>query len=343
MPIALGVSIVGEPVITDLSKTPHLLVAGATGSGKSVCINGMIASLLLKCSPKEVRFLMVDPKKVELNIYNGIPHLLHPVITDHKEASCALQWIVLEMQARYELLEKNGARNIISYNQKAASHPNTMKTMPYIVVVIDELADLMLNARREVEDSICRLAAMSRAVGIHLILATQRPSVDVITGLIKSNFTSRIAFKVSSKIDSRTIIDCSGAEKLLGRGDMLFQNATENSLQRMQGAFLSDEEVRLIVDDLKRKSQNKVQWIESLLKSTSKVEEPADENFSEDDPLFQAGVDIAVKEGKISASFLQRRLKIGYNRAARLVEMMEEKEIISEADGSKPRRVLISS
>ncbi|XP_060085292.1 DNA translocase FtsK-like [Ylistrum balloti] len=342
LPIALGSSISGNPIISDLSITPHLLVAGATGSGKSVCVNSIICSLLLRCTPHQVRFLMIDPKMVELNIYNGIPHLLAPVITDPPKASAALKWAIAEMEARYRLLEKHGVRNIASYNEIAekAEKKNDSKLgiLPYIVIIIDEFADLMMVARKEIEDSVSRLAAMSRAIGIHLLLATQRPSVDVITGVIKANFPSRIAFQVSSKIDSRTIIDCMGAEKLLGKGDMLFQNVASNGPKRIQGTFLSDQEVREIVSDLRNKGEE--EYILDFKDGSKSLN-----NFSQDhgDEIFEKAIEIAMKEGKVSTSFLQRRLRIGYNRAARIVEIMEEKGIVGASDGVKPREVLVSN
>ena len=345
LPIALGASITGKGVIADLTTTPHLLVAGATGSGKSVCINSIICSLLLKLSPYQVRFLMVDPKMVELTIYNGIPHLLAPVITHYKQAAIALKWVIREMENRYALLEKNSVRSISSYNETvshrniALNNPNDNlkeNTMPYIVIVIDEFADLMMVGRKEIEDSITRLAAMSRAVGIHLILATQRPSVDVITGIIKANFPSRIAFQVSSKIDSRTILDLSGAEKLLGRGDMLLQSNSSNVLKRIQGTFLADAEVAKIIAELKQQPSitKDIDFsLENSQRSDKRLEKQAD-------PFYQEALKILWKEEKISTSFLQRKLKIGYNRAARIVETFEEQGIISSADGVKPRELL---
>ncbi len=346
LPIALGKSILGQSVVKDLTSTPHLLVAGATGSGKSVCVNSIITSLLIKCSPDKVRFIMIDPKMVELNVYNGIPHLLAPVITDPKRASLALRWVIAEMESRYYLLEKYSARSIGSYNDiiKGKMDRNEfieddLGTLPYMVVIIDEFADLMMIARKEIEDSVSRLAAMSRAVGIHLILATQRPSVDVITGVIKANFPSRIAFQVSSKIDSRTIIDTNGADQLLGRGDMLYSDSGSTFPERIQGAFLSDEEVGNIVRDLKTKgSENYVEDIFAIGENTDKnaLDEVQDD-------LFDEAVWIIINDKKASASYLQRKLKIGYNRAARIVEKMEEIGIVGPVVGSRPREVLISS
>ncbi len=345
LPIALGASITGEAVIADLTTTPHLLVAGATGSGKSVCINAIICSLLLKLSPYQVRFVMIDPKMVELTIYNDIPHLLTPVITHYQQASLALKWVIKEMGNRYSLLEKHQVRSIASYNEVIKkrnienSATNLEKgTIPYLVIVIDEFADLMMVARKEIEDSITRLAAMSRAVGIHLILATQRPSVDVITGIIKANFPSRIAFQVSSKVDSRTIIDMSGAEKLLGKGDMLLQSNTSSVLKRIQGTFLADEEVSKIIANLKSYSQTLKTIDFSLLDKSDNASNQ--ENLDE---FYNQALAIAKQEGRISTSFLQRRLKIGYNRAARIVDSFEKQGIVSSADGAKPRELLINN
>ena len=354
LPIALGKSIAGQGVIADLASTPHLLVAGATGSGKSVCVNSIICSLLFKLSPQEVRFLMIDPKMVELAVYNDIPHLLSPVIIDPKKAALALRWVIAEMESRYYLLEKYKVRSIQSYNEmihkKIKQNQNLtdslnndadeemLGTLPYIVVIIDEFADLMMIAKKEIEDSVSRLAAMSRAVGIHLILATQRPSVDVITGVIKANFPSRIAFQVSSQVDSRTIIDIGGAETLLGKGDMLFKSARARTPERIQATFLADEEVQNIVDDLKQKGTP--QYIEDIFA----VGENTDKNTSYqevEDEYFNEAVAVVLKDQKASASYLQRKLKIGYNRAARIIELMEEKGIISPADGVKPRKILI--
>lgn len=346
LPIALGKSILGESVIKDIATTPHLLVAGATGSGKSVCVNSIITSLLIKRSPDEVRFIMIDPKMVELNVYNGIPHLLAPVITDPKKASLALRWVIAEMESRYYLLEKYGARSISSYNaiiknkiEKNEFIEDNLGTLPYIVLIIDEFADLMMIAKKEVEDSVSRLAAMSRAVGIHLILATQRPSVDVITGVIKANFPSRIAFQVSSKIDSRTIIDANGADQLLGKGDMLYTDTTSPFPERIQGAFLSDEEVGNIVKDLKSKGG------EDYLEDIFTIGENTDKNALDEiqDDLFDEAVWVIINDKKASASYLQRKLKIGYNRAARIIEKMEEVGVVGPADGSRPREVLVSS
>ncbi len=352
LPIALGKSILGESVIADLAATPHLLIAGATGSGKSVCVNAVICSLLFKRSPSEIRFLMIDPKMVELNVYNGIPHLLTPVITDAKKAASSLRWVISEMEARYCLLEKYAVRSIKGYNElirsklaKREKLEDDVGTLPYIVVIIDEFADLMMIARKEVEDSVTRLAAMSRAVGIHLILATQRPSVDVITGIIKANFPSRIAFQVSSKIDSRTILDASGADKLLGKGDMLFQVPASAMPERIQGAFLSDDEVHRVVENLASKgSANYIEDFFSFSSDRAETDENGDEMpAGQKDPLWNDALDIVINEKKASASYLQRRLKIGYNRAARLIEEMEALNLVGAADGSRPREVLVSN
>jgi S-DNA-T family DNA segregation ATPase FtsK/SpoIIIE len=332
--IALGRDISGQPIVANLAKMPHLLVAGATGSGKSVCINGIIVSILYKARPDEVKFLMVDPKMVELNGYNGIPHLLAPVVTDPRRASLALKQVVREMEKRYELFSKSGTRNIESYNQHVQ---NTGKgeRLPFIVVIVDELADLMMVAAGDVEDSITRLAQMARAAGIHLILATQRPSVDVITGVIKANIPSRIAFGVSSQVDSRTILDTAGAEKLLGRGDMLFVPVGANKAIRIQGAFLSDEEVEAVVNFVR--SQGSAEYREEMV---PEVEESAAAEEEEEDELFEQAAQIVLEAGQASVSLLQRRMRIGYTRAARLIDYMEAKGIVGPYEGSKPREVL---
>mgnify|MGYP001347458295 FL=1 len=327
--IALGLTIEGEPYITDISKMPHGLIAGATGSGKSVCINTMILSLLYKAHYNEVKLMLIDPKMVELTQYNGIPHLLTPVITDVKAATIALKWAVDEMERRYELFVEQNVRNIKSYNRKVIDEP-----MPYIVIIIDELADLMLVAPQEVEDYISRIAQKARAAGIHLILATQRPSVDVITGLIKANIPSRIAFAVSSQIDSRTILDKNGAEKLLGKGDMLFIENGTNKHIRLQGPFVSDDEIDRVVAYLRSVSEpNYLFEHEELFVQI--------ENEAEDE-LFEDVVEFILEEGKASTSLLQRRFRIGYNRAARLIDSLYDRGIISAQNGSKPREVLIT-
>jgi S-DNA-T family DNA segregation ATPase FtsK/SpoIIIE len=337
--IALGRDISGQPIVGNLAKMPHLLVAGATGSGKSVCINGIIISILYKAKPNEVKFLMVDPKMVELNMYNGIPHLLAPVVTDPRRASLALKKVVVEMEKRYELFSKTGTRNIEGYNSLVNSKPEDGEApLPYIVVIVDELADLMMVAANDVEDAICRLAQMARAAGIHLIIATQRPSVDVITGVIKANIPSRIAFGVSSQIDSRTILDTGGAEKLLGRGDMLYLPVGSNKPLRVQGAYLSDKEVESVVEFCK--TQEQVQYREDLV---PEVEETNDTVTDFDDDLFEQAVQIVLEGKQASVSFLQRRLRIGYTRAARLIDMMEARGYVGPYEGSKPRELLITA
>lgn len=334
--LCLGKDITGTPVIADLTKMPHLLIAGATGSGKSVCINTLIHSILFKARPDEVKFLLVDPKMVELANYNGIPHLIAPVVTDPKKAAGALKWIVTEMETRYELFAGAGVRDIVRYNflraqEKNGEHPS----LPYVVVIIDELADLMMVAPGEVEDAICRLAQMARAAGIHLIVATQRPSVDVITGLIKANIPSRIAFAVSSQTDSRTILDMNGAEKLLGRGDMLYYPMGASKPLRVQGCYLGDKEVENVVDFLQNQAKPEYQEIPNMDIEISKAEEMEDEHFYEAAKLF-------IESGTASVSLLQRRLRIGYTRAARLMDFLEEKGVVGGYEGSKPREVLMT-
>jgi S-DNA-T family DNA segregation ATPase FtsK/SpoIIIE len=334
--IALGRDISGQPIVANLAKMPHLLVAGATGSGKSVCINGIIVSILYKAKPDEVKFLMVDPKKVELNNYNGIPHLLAPVVTDPRRASLALKKVVAEMEQRYEQFSKTGTRNIEGYNEWAEKHHK--ERLPYIVVIVDELADLMMVAAGDVEDSITRLAQMARAAGIHLILATQRPSVNVITGVIKANIPSRIAFGVSSQVDSRTILDSAGAEKLLGRGDMLFLPVGANKPIRIQGCFLSDQEVEKVVHFVK--NQREAEYREELVPEIDSMNEAHEDGV--EDELFDQAVQIVVEAKQASVSLLQRRMRIGYTRAARLIDAMEAKGIVGAYEGSKPREVLIT-
>jgi DNA segregation ATPase FtsK/SpoIIIE, S-DNA-T family len=332
LPFALGKNIAGDAVVFDINKMPHLLVAGATGSGKSVCINTLILSLLFKSKPDDLKMLMIDPKVVELNQYNGIPHLMIPVVTDPKKATGALRWVVTEMEERYHRFAEVGARDIAGFNLK-----NKDKKLPYIVVIIDELADLMLVAAKEVEDYICRLAQMARAAGIHLIIATQRPSVDVITGIIKANIPSRIAFSVASQVDSRTIIDMGGAEKLLGKGDMLFHPVGVNKPFRIQGAFVSDEEVRLVVDYLKSQT-GEPEYQEEIL---SKIEETdSGSDYHESDDVFQEALRLAFDHQQISISMLQRKLKMGYNRAARLIDEMESRGYVGPNEGTKPRKVI---
>ncbi|GAE24318.1 cell division protein FtsK [Halalkalibacter wakoensis JCM 9140] len=336
--VGLGRDISGEPVLAHLNKMPHLLVAGATGSGKSVCINGIITSILLKAKPHEVKLMMIDPKMVELTVYNGIPHLLTPVVTEPKKASQALKKVVAEMERRYDLFSHSGTRNIEGYNdlvnRKNETEEAKQPTLPYIVVIVDELADLMMVASGDVEDSIARLAQMARAAGIHMIIATQRPSVDVITGVIKANIPSRIAFGVSSQTDSRTILDSGGAEKLLGRGDMLYMPVGATKPKRIQGAFLSDNEVEDIVNFVI--SQQKAQYQEEMTPSEEQVvtEEVADE-------LYDAAVELVTEINTASVSMLQRRFRIGYTRAARLIDEMEVRGIVGPYEGSKPREVLV--
>lgn len=337
---AIGKDISGKCIVTDLAKMPHLLIAGATGSGKSVCINTLITSLIYKSSPKDVKLLMIDPKVVELSVYNGIPHLLIPVVTDAKKAASALFWAVNEMTQRYKLFAENNVRNIEGYNQLMENIDNS-KRLPQIVIIIDELADLMMVAPNDVEDAICRLAQMARAAGMHLVIATQRPSVDVITGVIKANIPSRISFAVSSQVDSRTILDMAGAEKLLGKGDMLFMPIGESKPIRIQGAFISDKEVENIVMFLKESGEVNYEKdimdnIETFTNSTTETDE------DETDELLSEAINIAVEYGQISVSMLQRRLRIGFNRAARIVEEMEKRGIVGKQEGSKPRQVLIS-
>jgi len=339
VPVVLGKDITGEAQIIDLAKTPHLLIAGSTGSGKSVCVNSLILSILFKRSPQEVRMILIDPKIVELKLYNDIPHLLTPVITEPKKAFQALQYCLCEMERRYALLDGMGVREITSYNKRIVERNIATEKLPYIVVIIDEFADLMATTGKELEATVARLAAMSRAVGIHLVLATQRPSIDVITGLIKANIPSRVAFMVASKMDSRIIIDQVGAEKLLGKGDMLYASATDPFPVRIQGTFVSDNEVENVVDFVKQYGEP--DYIDDEIFVDEEDSDMGPSLFSEgDDPLYDQAVEIVMQAGKASASYIQRRLKIGYNRAARLVEEMEEKGIVGPANGSKPREII---
>ena len=337
--LALGKDITGNPIIGDLTKMPHLLIAGATGSGKSVCINTIIASIVFKAKPDEVKLLLIDPKMVELTNYNGIPHLISPVVTDPQKAAGALKWIVTEMETRYELFASAGVRDIVRYNyiveEKKEKEEEEAKSLPYVVVIIDELADLMMVAASEVEEAICRLAQMARAAGIHLIVATQRPSVDVITGLIKANIPSRIAFAVSSQIDSRTILDTSGAEKLLGRGDMLYHPIGINKPLRVQGCYLSDKEVKSIVDYLKGQAKPEYLEIPEMSQQIAQNDDPGDE-------LFYKAAYVFFESNTASVSLLQRRLRIGYTRAARIMDLLEEKGVVGKYEGSKPREILMS-
>lgn len=342
--VALGKDIGGRVVVGDIAKMPHVLIAGATGSGKSVCINTIITSILYKASPDEVKLIMVDPKVVELGVYNGIPHLLIPVVTDPKRAAGALNWAVAEMMHRYDLFANNAVRNLEGYNQ--LMEKQKMARLPQIVIIIDELADLMMVAAKEVEDYICRLAQLARAAGIHLIIATQRPSVDVITGLIKANVPSRIAFSVSSQVDSRTILDRGGAEKLLGRGDMLYYPTGARVPQRVQGAFISDAEIEKVIDFIKTNNSTDDHYSEDLQEHIDRVSTgengvTPDEKDDGDELLPQA-IEIAAELGQISTAMIQRKLKVGYSRAGRIIDQMEERGIISGANGSKPRQVYVN-
>lgn len=339
---SLGKDIGGQCVVGDLSKMPHTLIAGATGSGKSVCINTLIISLLYKYSPDEVKLLMVDPKVVELSVYNGIPHLLIPVVTDPKKAAGALNWAVNEMTRRYKLFADSGARNIDSYNS-LYSKGTIEEKLPYIVIIVDELADLMMVCPNDVEDYIGRLAQMARAAGMHLVIATQRPSVDVITGVIKANIPSRISFAVSSQIDSRTILDSGGAEKLLGRGDMLYYPVGESKPLRVQGCFISEEEVEKVVEFIKD-GENEAIYKEEIIEHINNEAEASNSNMQGDDvdDLLEEAINIVIDYGQASTSFLQRRLRIGFNRASRIMDDLEARGVISPKDGSRPRQVLIS-
>jgi len=342
---ALGKNVAGEEVVTDIAKMPHVLIAGATGSGKSVCINTLITSIIYKAKPSEVKLVMVDPKVVELSVYNGIPHLLIPVVTDPKKAAGALAWAVQEMTNRYSLFAGKGVRDIKGYNEALEKEEGSQK-LPQIVIIIDELADLMMVAPNDVEDAICRLAQMARAAGMHLVIATQRPSVDVITGIIKANIPSRIAFAVSSQVDSRTILDMAGAEKLLGKGDMLFYPAGVPKPIRVQGAFVSDKEVEKIVDFLKSNS-GETKYNEDILDKIEKAnstDKEIDQKDDDDDtdPFLMEAIEVAVETRQASTSFIQRRFKVGYARAGRIIDQMEERGIISGYQGSKPREVLMS-
>ena len=341
--VGLGKDIMGKVKWMEINTTPHLLVAGATGSGKSVCMNCIITSILMRSKPEQVKLVMVDPKKVELSMYNGIPHLLCPVVTDPKKASVALKNIVVEMERRYDVFERTKNKNIKGYNEFCENNPEYPK-MPYIVVIIDELADLMLVAAKEVEDSIMRITQMARAAGIHLIVATQRPSTDVITGVVKANIPSRISFAVSSGIDSRTILDTVGAEKLLGKGDMLFLPMGESSPTRIQGAFISEVEIQKVVDYVceQQKAQYDNSWTE--MKNEAGSRDDGYESQEEyEDPLYNEIVDYVIQTGKVSASLIQRKYRLGYNRAARIIDLLEERGIIGPQNGSKPREVLIKN
>lgn len=341
---ALGKSVSGENVVTDIAKMPHVLIAGSTGSGKSVCINTLITSILYKAKPSEVKLIMVDPKVVELSVYNGIPHLLIPVVTDPKKAAGALAWAVQEMVNRYSLFAQKNVRDIKGYNA-ALEKEGIDETMPQIVIIVDELADLMMVSPKDVEDAICRLAQMARAAGMHLVIATQRPSVDVITGIIKANIPSRIAFAVSSQVDSRTILDSMGAEKLLGKGDMLFYPSGASKATRVQGAFISDGDVEKIVDFLKKDgetvyNEDILETIEKANNSDRELEENSEDD--EADPFLSEAIEAVIEIGSASASLIQRRFKVGYARAGRIIDQMEARGIISGYQGSKPREVLMS-
>lgn len=345
LPIALGKDITGTPIIADLTKMPHLLVAGATGTGKSVSVNTMINSLLFKVYPGMARFLMIDPKRIELSAYHDIPHLLHPVVSSPKDATKALKWAIDEMERRYMLLSDRGVRNIETYNRKILKQNKnklvetpheTDKTLPYIIIIIDELADLMMVSSKDVEESITRLAQMARAAGIHLIIATQRPSVDVLTGLIKANFPTRISFQVSSKVDSRTILDSMGAENLLGDGDMLFVPPGVGRTIRIHGAYVSEEEVKDVTDFLR--NQSKPQYDDTILSDLTRDEKSEVDEIDLDEKYEQA-IEIVLKTGQASISMLQRKLRVGYNRAARMIEVMETQGVVGPSDGVRPREV----
>ena len=327
--LALGKDIAGKPVIADLAQMPHILIAGTTGSGKTVCVNGIILSLLFRYSPNDLKFLMIDPKMVELAPYNGLPHLLCPVVTESKKASTALNWVVIEMERRYRLLAGATVRNIVGYNEKGEDK------LPYIVVVIDEFADLMVVARDQVENAVTRLAQLSRAVGIHLILATQRPSVDVITGVIKANLPARVSFKVASKVDSRTVLDTNGADKLLGRGDMLFSRPEDSKLIRAQGALVSDAEIERVVEFIKKQAEPV--YDETIVKDQQKSGSASGEK----DEMYDEAVRIIMECNQASVSILQRRMRLGYTRAGRIIDMMHEEGLVGPYEGSKPRRILV--
>jgi S-DNA-T family DNA segregation ATPase FtsK/SpoIIIE len=342
---ALGRDVTGAPVYADLAKMPHLLVAGATGSGKSVTIHTLITSLLYRNPPELLRFIMVDPKRVELSLYNGIPHLLTPVIMDAKKAIAALRWATKEMENRYEVLSEAGVRDIASYNAEMAKDPEG-KIMPYIIVMIDELADLMMSYPREVEASVVRLAQMARAVGIHLVISTQRPSVEVITGLIKANITSRIALQVASQIDSRTILDTPGADKLLGNGDMLFLAGDTGKPKRIQAGFISETELKRVATFVKEQNEGAGEETADDITALPKVGDfifnaDGDDDNEADDPLYEDAKAAVMEAGKASTSYLQRRLRVGYARAARLIDILEEKGVVGPGDGAKPREILL--
>ena len=341
--IILGRDVAGKAILADITKMPHLLIAGSTGSGKTVCINTLITGLLFQNSPVNLKFIMVDPKRVELSSYNDIPHLLTPVITDPDKAINALKWSIAEMEKRYELLSHLGCRNIESYNVAVRTKYKQRDTLPYIIIVIDELADLMATHGREMEATVVRLAQMARAIGIHLILSTQRPSVEVITGLIKANITTRIAFQVASQIDSRTILDMSGAEKLLGSGDMLYLSGDSNKPKRIQGVFISEQEVKKVTDFLKNQKSENIEYNEEIIESKKSTTDFSPDEGEMEDDLYNDALEVVREAGKASASLLQRRLRVGYARAARLLDLMEDQGIVGPADGAKPREVYIDN
>ena len=332
---ALGKDVSGAPIVTDLVKMPHLLIAGATGSGKTVCLNGVISSFLLNASPEELKFLMIDPKRVELMVFEGLPHLVSPIVTNPKKAAAALNWVVSEMERRYEVFAEKGVRNLGAYNDKKTDED---ENLPYIVVIVDELADLMIIAQQDVEGAIMRIAQLARAAGIHLILATQRPSVNVITGVIKANFPARISFKVASKVDSRTVLDANGAEKLLGRGDMLFMEPGETSLLRGQCSLVEDAEIKTLAKYIKQ--QAGPQYIQEAI-DTQEKKASATGVEQEKDDLYRQAVEIVVTTKQASVSMIQRKLRVGYTRAARMIDIMEEEGIVGPYNGSKPREILI--
>lgn len=342
LPIALGIDIGGKPIIADLTELPHLLIAGATGSGKSVCINNIILSILYKLNPETVKFIMIDPKRVELNIYNGIPHLLIPIITDANQAIKVLNWAISEMEKRFKIFAEAGVRNLEGYNEYVRNINDGTKSLPCIIIVIDELADLMLTSPVKAEEALCRLAQMTRATGIHLIIATQRPSVDIITGSIKVNFPSRIAFAVSTQVDSRTILDVNGAEKLLGNGDMLFSPVGAPKPIRAQGAFVVEKEIRNVVSYLMEHSPTP-EYEQEVLEYKKSKNMLRDKEEEEEDEFFNDAVSIIINSKQASISILQRKLRIGYTRAARLIDVMEKRGIVGPYDGRNPRKILISN
>lgn len=337
---AVGRDIAGRSIVANLKEMPHLLIAGATGSGKSVCVNSIITSILYKARPEEVKMILIDPKVVELTNYNGIPHLLIPVVTEPVKAAAALGWACAEMDERYKKFAEEGVRDLESYNSAVRGEEEDEKVMPQIVIIIDELADLMMEAPSQVEDSICRLAQKARAAGMHLIVATQRPSVDVITGVIKANIPSRIAFTVSSQFDSRTILDMAGAEKLVGKGDMLFNPVGGSKPLRVQGTFISDDEVNSVITYVKNQVED-ADYSDDVIQTIETGTVPKN-NDEMTDELLPEAIELVVQSGQASASMLQRRFRVGYNRAARMIDMMEERHIIGPSEGSKPRQVLMT-